>query len=765
MTTPRPTARPTPRPSAPRRERRPERRRGSAPESHVRQDEWRNPVDRARDTLSGTYRRLSRRGRRALWVGIITPLLLLATSTAANAGDGMGAPSALSWIQVKDSRDTLIWQYELSLDRGGVTSPGKLIWSFFVEIFWGFYQCLVAISIWLVDWVLDFGWLDLIAAPVVEVGDAMKTLVDALGVGPTFLTITAAAGAWMMIRGKFSAGIFEIAIACLISALSLGMLADPVRDVVEDGGVLTDSRDAGLVVASSLQNDGTPEGGSSDELRAELTATMTDTFIRLPFQLVNFGEPLDGTDCEDTFQDTLRSGPYGGGDELREAVKDCNEDAGKIAENPNLGMATSAGALVPAGGIALLFTIVLAGVVLVAGVQAAYQALKMIVALLLALLPGGARGSLWRTAADLLISLAMLMFAVVFLAVYVLMIAAVFAGGSSGTLQSFIVVDLMMVVGLIIFWKGRARLKAASDRLAAAFAQRPGSGPTALPARSKFDPTAFYYKARMARGALTGTAGKVALGAAAVGAAAATGGTSAVAGLALRRGAGKVGSALSRGAGSTAAPAGGGAEQGATAGHGNHGGPGEPPTAGAGAGRHPSGTGGAPAGTAYAAQAGQRLRDRVTAAHAARGSLGRIISTAGASAPRAPGLPREGRTTRERRIPVSTQGLQGTPGSAGPRGSQTSQGGQGGQGGQSGRAGVTSGRLLPTTSEQSPSTESAESGRPASSFAAAALGGGRGVDAGADAAARLRARLQHDRPQTYRHAAASRAGLAANRRG
>lgn len=753
MTGPRPTARPTPRPSAPRRERRPE----SAPESHVRQDEWRNPVDRARDTLKGTYRRLSRRGRRALWVGIITPLLLLATSTAANAGDGMGAPSALSWIQVKDSRDTLIWQYELSLDRGGVTSPGKLIWGFFVEIFWGFYQCLVAISIWLVDWVLDFGWLDLIAVPVVEVGDAMKTLVDALGVGPTFLTITAAAGAWMMIRGKFSTGIFEIAIACLISALSLGMLADPVRDVVEDGGVLTDSRDVGLVVASSLQNDGTPEGGSSDELRAELTATMTDTFIRLPFQLVNFGEQIDGTDCEDTFQDTLRSGPYGGGDELREAIKDCNEDAGKIAENPNLGMATSAGALVPAGGIALLFTIVLAGVVLVAGVQAAYQALKMIVALLLALLPGGARGSLWRTAADLLISLAMLMFAVVFLAVYVLMIAAVFAGGSGGTLQSFIVVDLMMVVGLIIFWKGRARLKAASDRLAAAFAQRPGSGPTALPARSKLDPTAFYYKARMARGALTGTAGKVALGAAAVGAAAATGGTSAVAGLALRRGAGKVGSALSRGAGSTAAPVGGGAEQGAAGGPGSHGshggrGPGEPPATGAGAGPDPTGTGGAPAGTAYAAQAGQRLRDRVTAAHAARGSLGRIITTAGTNASRAPGAPREGRTTRERRLPVSTRGLQDA---------SSSQASQVSQSGQSGRAGVTSGRLLPTSSEQSPS---AESRRPASSFAEAALGGGAG--AGADAAARLRARLQHDRPQTYRHAAAaSRAGLAANRRG
>lgn len=589
---------------------------------------WVNPVDRAleacRSSVRGTYQRLSRRARRVFWVGLVTPLLVVISSGVAYAGDGMGAPAALSWIQVKDSRDTLIWQYELSLDRGGVTNPGKLIWSFFVEIFWGFYQCLVAISVWLVDWVLQFGWLDLIAGPVTEVGDAMSNLIDTLGAGGTFLTLTAAAGAWLMIRGKFSTGIFEIAMACLIAALSLGILADPVRDVVEDGGVLTDSRDAGLVIASSLQNDGAASPGSAEDLRGELTASMTDTFIRGPFQMVNFGKMIDGGDCEDVLQDTLRGGPYGGGDELRNAVKDCDEDAGKIAENPNLGMATSAGALVPAGGIALLFTIVLAGVVLVAGVQAAYQSLRMVVALLFALLPGGARGSLWRTFADLLISLVTVVFTVIFLAVYVLMIAAVFTGGDEGTLQSFIVVDLMMVVGLIIFWKGRARLQAASERLAQALAKRPGSGPTGLPTRSKLDPTAFYYKARMARGALTSPAGKVALGAGAAGLVVATGGVGALAGLASKKGMGKVGAALARPTAAAAQPADSSTASETTnpAQSPRPGQPGQPPAGTAGvpldAGPPPAGSGGA--------QAGQRLRERVAAAHSARGGVGRIIS-------------------------------------------------------------------------------------------------------------------------------------------
>lgn len=66
------------------------------------------------------------------------PLVIAAQAGAARAGSaapqqpaggaassGGSAPSALSWIPIEDSRGISVWKYEMSLDRGGVTSPGS----------------------------------------------------------------------------------------------------------------------------------------------------------------------------------------------------------------------------------------------------------------------------------------------------------------------------------------------------------------------------------------------------------------------------------------------------------------------------------------------------------------------------------------------------------------------------------------------------------------------------------------------------------------
>lgn len=499
--------------------------------------EWVNPVDRvllaARGALTNGYRRLSTTGRRVLWVSIIAPTLMFITAASATAdGGGMSAPSALSWINVTDSHDMSIWKYAISIDRGGVTSPGKVMNAFFIDLFWGFYLSMVAIAAWLIDWVISFGWLDLLADPIIAMGDALGVMVQSLGITGALLTITAVAAMFWAFQGKLVLAVFEILIACTIAALSVGIFADPVRDVVEQGGVLTDARDVGLVAASGLQNEGDTTHGSSGELREELTQGIADAFVRGPFQMANFGTVLDGTDCEDEFQTALEGGPYGEESDLRDAVKACNEDAGTVAENPNANMSISAAMLVPAGGLALLFAIVLCGVVLVAGLFAAYQSLKMIVALVFALLPGGARGSLWKTFADLIISLVTVTFSVVFLAAYLLMITALFASGEDGgTLRTFIITDLLMLAGLIVFLVARKRLKAASDRLAEAFSKRPGAGPSALPGRTSIDAASMYYKSRA-----VGAVASRAVGASAVAAGVLTGGASTAGVLAGRAG-------------------------------------------------------------------------------------------------------------------------------------------------------------------------------------------------------------------------------------
>lgn len=447
------------------------------------------------------WARCSRRTRRGV-KALTTALVLVVVVGGPAYADGVDTPSALGWINYKDSYGLKIWQYELSLDRGGATSPGKVIWSFFIDTGWQMYRAWIGISCWLVDWTLSFDWLQWITKPALELGDALQKVIDRFGAGPTFLSITAAAGVLLMLRGRWATGFFEIFLALFISAVSVGFLANPIETVAGEDGVLVGSRDLGLTAASGLKNDG-DTSAAPEETREDVVSMIVETFLRRPAQLVNFGTVLDGGDCEDAYQDKAAEGPFGDDDDLRNAVKDCNEGYGKVAENPNSSMFMSMIALYPTAFVVLLFAVVLCGAVIMAGAQAVYQAVKLIIALVLALLPSGARGSLWFTLASVFIALVEVVFATVFLTAYLLVIQNLLDGDNP--IKAFFIIDVMMLVGIILFWKGRARLKETTARIAAALARRPGGAGAAssLPKPTSWRPNVSdaYFAGRTAIGA------------------------------------------------------------------------------------------------------------------------------------------------------------------------------------------------------------------------------------------------------------------------
>lgn len=444
------------------------------------------------DVVLGPVKRLwarcSRRTRRSLKVLTTALVLLVVFAGPAFADDGVEVPTALSWINYEDSYGLKIWQYELSLDRGGATSPGKVIWSFFIDIAWQMYRGGIGISCWLVDWTLSFDWIQWLTKPALELGDALQKVVDRFGAGPTFLSITAVAGILLMMRGRWVTGFFEIFLALFIAALSVGFLSNPIDTVAGDDGVLVGSRDFGLTAAAGLKNNG-DTSADPDETREDVVSMIVETFLRRPAQLINFGAVLDGTECEDAYQDKASEGPFGDDDDLRNAVKDCNEGYGKVAENPNGSMFMSMLALYPTAFVVLLFAIILCGAVIMAGAQAVYQAVKLIIALVLALLPSGARGSLWYTLASVFIALVEVVFATVFLTAYLLVIQNLLSGDNP--VKAFFIIDVMMLVGIILFWRGRARLKEATARIAAAMSRRPGGagGPSSLPKPASWRPS------------------------------------------------------------------------------------------------------------------------------------------------------------------------------------------------------------------------------------------------------------------------------------
>ncbi|MGB8384659.1 MAG: integral membrane sensor protein, partial [Dermatophilaceae bacterium] len=385
-----------------------------------------------------------------------------------------------------DSRGIPIWNYELSLDRGGITSPDKFFWSALTDSCWGAYRSWCALALWFLDWVLSFDWLHIVAAPVLTTGDAMQSVVNRIGAAGALLTITAVVAVVWMMRGRWATGIWELSIALVIAALASGVFASPVRMLAGENGVIAQSQQWGLQLSAALADGGGSGGQSADQLRKAQAGRLVDTFIRIPTQMINFGQVLDGGKCESAYTEVVKAGPYGADSTIRDKINRCDPVLGKYAASPSASMALGSLLFMPASVVILLLAIVLSGSVIAAGCSAMYQGLKAIVTLVTGLLPGGGRGSLLLTAAEAVMALVIILFTTVFLGIFLQVIQAVFKSGAGDAVpKTFVIVDVLLLVGVFIYRRQRQRFKEAAARMAEWMAKRPGQGvrPTRLPAQ------------------------------------------------------------------------------------------------------------------------------------------------------------------------------------------------------------------------------------------------------------------------------------------
>jgi hypothetical protein len=427
-------------------------------------------------------------GRLVTVAAAVAVLVLLQMQAASANPGGSGSqgqtPPGLGWIQLTDTHGISIWNYEMSLNRGGVTDPGKFFWSSVVDYYWGCYRAQCALALWFMDWVMSFDWLRIIASPILSTGAAMQTVVDRVGVVPTLLTVAAVVAVGWMARGRYATGIWELAMSLLIATLASGVFAQPVQLVAGPDGLIMKAQIFGLELAGELQGEQNGAISSAVLLRKQMTGQMVDTFVREPAQMINFGQVLDGSKCQKAYDDVVSQGPYGVGDDIRDKVDKCDSKLGDYADSPSSGMAIGAFLFEPAAGIILLVIIVLAGSVIAAACYAMFHSLKAIVSLVTGLLPGGARGSLFFTIAETAISLLIIVFTNVFLGVFLTVIQALFKDSAgSSTPRTFVILDVLLLVGIGVYWRYRQRLKESTQRLAQWMSQRPGGSATRLPDR------------------------------------------------------------------------------------------------------------------------------------------------------------------------------------------------------------------------------------------------------------------------------------------
>lgn len=406
----------------------------------------------------------------------------------ASADSGSGklgqTPPSMVWIQVSDSRGINAWNYELAIKTDFGLEIGKTVFAIFTDFLWGGYRGVVMTAIWFLDWVISFQWLDLIVNPLIEVGTSVGAIIGKLGLSAAFIAITGLFAAIHIARGRHARAVYEVVVTGIVIALAGGALATPVQTVAGPNGWIVEAKNYTMELVNAM-NDKTITGASQDQAVADhngVTSAMIQTFIRVPSQIVSFGQVLDGTNCESAYDEVVKNGPYGYTEDIRKKVKECNEDAWVYADAPSGSMVAAVGTLMPSSFIILAMAVLIGGFVMLALVSATMASFGMVINLVTALLPGGTRRSLAKSVSEVVIGIATFMFSMFFLMVFLLVVQRLY-GSSSQPMQAFTITNVALIIGLIAFLRYRKRIQAGSEKLTDLLTRRPGGG-SAKPVRS-----------------------------------------------------------------------------------------------------------------------------------------------------------------------------------------------------------------------------------------------------------------------------------------
>ncbi len=405
-----------------------------------------------------------RRLRRRITV-LITPAIY-AIVTAAPAWAVAGATAGALWIGVTDSSGVPVGSYGLSLNTGSLADPAAAPESLAQNWFYSAFLTIIGLAVWLIDSVLNFGWLSIIADPI----DFVGRQISAIALSPAFIlavgTIAAAFIAVNVMRGNLSRAAAQIATAVILVFLAVTVAHKPISDLVGPNGALAMGRDIGIELSTELSG----KAATGQQAVNEVTTTLADHFARTPTLVWNWGANIDKApyNCGDTWSAAIKAGEIATVKDKVQAGCPYGEQLHDYAMNNSTRMnVTGFFAVVFALCVLLVFGYLCYQVVILA-LSALFWAIVALVALITGIIPGAAQGLAIKAALDAVFALVGMTGYVAILGITGHLTAAMFNLTGDDVVMAMPLVSLLLVALLLALRRVRGGLVAVRDRAAQA---------------------------------------------------------------------------------------------------------------------------------------------------------------------------------------------------------------------------------------------------------------------------------------------------------
>ncbi|MFL0176425.1 hypothetical protein [Mycobacterium sp. SMC-13] len=413
----------------------------------------------------------------------VAALLLVLGAAVAWADDGKGTANAdggdvlISWMGIKDSDNTPVAKYNLTLNEGGWNDVTSTIFAKVASISYEVYLVVTTTALWLIKFVLEFKWLNLFTVPFQTIGNGVNHAMDRFGLAATALAILAIVVVCTALAGRTAKAFSNIAMGMLMIGVAATIFANPISELVGPDGLLAKGRDTGLEIATSVSDGHMSKSGDGANVDA-MVSRLADRFLRKPTQMINFGEVSDSVSkaCRQAWSEGIKKEH---GDKLKDDIKGCDTVKGKAMHQKSMG--NPAAILVPLQicGLLALFLVAFACYFVWHVVKAAVQAMLFAAlappAFAIGVIPGGAQMFAWKTVLDMFMAYAAMVIYTAAFGAYNVILDQVFKD-SSNAIESMFMTALVLAFGFAVFGPLRRMFDRQRDTMAAKLSGHGSSG-------------------------------------------------------------------------------------------------------------------------------------------------------------------------------------------------------------------------------------------------------------------------------------------------